>query len=191
MFDAKGLIVLEGSDCTGKTTLAENLTKLFHNAIIVHHTYYEVGQYSVLKHSLVNAIEWISQGQLVIFDRFDMSETIYGQVYRDGSCFTNEETIEMLKLLRSVQTLQIICTPDNVETIVDTHKNMKEQRYEMYDDIRQVAEIYLKVAQKWRKEKIPDKIVYDWTKNNKSNSEIIKVAGLITQELGINYVSSK
>lgn len=190
MFNAKGLIVLEGSDCVGKTTLAINLANLFHNTIIVHHTYYKDGIFNVFKHSLANAIEWIKEGKLVIFDRFDMSETVYGQVFRDGSALTNEQKIEMLKLLKPINTMQIICAPDDVEVVIETHKKMKAKREEMYDDIRQIANVYDKIAKKWQLNNIPDKIVYDWTKNE-GNSEILKMAELITTELGGNYVSSK
>ena len=143
----KGLILLDGPDCSGKTTLC---TTIIQQA--------NVRGYSAMRHHLGRitkgktweihaeaAISYIkkmnSEDIIVIADRHFLSEGVYGRVYRDGGEYPYAMRY-MDMLFNRACALKVICCP-STETVVRVHKKMKEERHEEYSDgMDKVANIY-------------------------------------------------
>lgn len=79
------IILLEGADCSGKTTLAEKLLEaLREKAVYVHHTE-KNNTIADFSRTLNEAADRRAQGQWTIIDRLWISEMIYGPLMRDAN----------------------------------------------------------------------------------------------------------
>ena len=80
----KGLIIVDGCDGTGKTTLAQAICNRY-NGVYMHNTYrWKDKMYLYHTAALHRALK-LSKTRLVVIDRLWMSEAIYAEVYRGGS----------------------------------------------------------------------------------------------------------
>jgi thymidylate kinase len=141
--EMRGIILLEGSDCTGKTTLAKNLVER-HGAHYIHLTYrFEDKMFTYHLAALHRAIK-LSQKQLVIIDRLWLSECIYAHVFRGGTKWP--EMGRMLdRILRRFGTIYVFCIGVNDEKYHDRFLKVKNQREEMYEDVRKVNTLYKQI----------------------------------------------
>lgn len=140
----QGIIILDGADGAGKTTLAKRLCdKAGPEAIYVHLGKPVKGQaWAEHRAALLSAIKLERQGKLVIIDRHFMSEAFYGQVYRNGSEYPFSAR-HVDRLLYRFGALRIICAPV-VDYVVQTHKELCQAREEMYQDrMGEIAQLYL------------------------------------------------
>lgn len=124
------IIILEGPDCSGKSTLANNLIKES-NGIYIHNTYYK-GMDVVYEHlHRFELAKQISNNGLNCFiDRMWLSELIYSKIYRDG--VTNYNIDILADVFKNVD-LNIICLPDKKKYLNLFEKN-KEIRNEMFKE---------------------------------------------------------
>ena len=96
------MIILEGCDCTGKTTLASRLSERF-VAPITHYSEHNEDIFTA------HAIQ-CKPGTREIADRFHMSEIPYTMYYRHSiPMYESVKDIDLI--LRDRKCLQIICTP--------------------------------------------------------------------------------
>ena len=138
----KGLIIIDGPDATGKTTLANKICQISPGSEYIHLTYDDdLDMYSYQLGILHDAIE-ASKTRLVVIDRLWMSENIYAAVYRDGSDPTFNEQITDIKA-QQASALYIIAMPKTVKAGVARHKEMRETRDEMYDNMEAVCKRYI------------------------------------------------
>jgi thymidylate kinase len=109
------LIILEGPDNCGKTTLAKILAaalgavywKMTAGQGLTLHSAMELYQRNALDNAAVN----IEHGQSVVFDRHWPSDQVYGAVLRDGpSC----DRHTMFNWCDQLGAIYIYCTRDNV-----------------------------------------------------------------------------
>lgn len=85
------LIILEGVDLSGKTTLANALDEKLSSTHIVHRRRCGQLKQNALNEYLVPLAD-ITQEDVWIFDRLHMGELIYGPVFRGGSQLTMAQT---------------------------------------------------------------------------------------------------
>lgn len=134
----KGLILLDGPDCAGKTTLAEAIIAAAATegitAIRRHLGKPETGQaWDMHAEALLNYIEEMNDDdKIIIADRHFLSEGVYGHYYRDGSEYPYTMRFMDMLFNRFIG-LKVICCPP-VETVVETHKKMSQERHEEYAD---------------------------------------------------------
>lgn len=129
MQKARGLIVIDGSDGTGKTTLAQHFVKR-HGAVHMHQTYrFKKQMFAFHTARLLKALK-LAQSQIVVMDRLWMSEDIYAQVYRKGTPWPHEGRMIDRVLLKHAA-LQIVTTEDP-ETYEKTFARMASERFEMW-----------------------------------------------------------
>lgn len=132
----RGLILLDGPDCAGKTTLANKLVEQVAarkgEAVIHHLGMPEPGTcWDMHAGALLDYIEEMLQGKVVIADRHFLSEGVYAAVYRDGSEYPF--TMRYMDMLFDRwRGLKVICCPP-IDRVVETHAKMKEVRVEAYD----------------------------------------------------------
>lgn len=138
------ILILEGPDGAGKTTLAETLRQRFQGNGMVH----------IVKHGPYTGIEpehlcriyframspALTFDDTVIMDRSWISEPIYGEVYRNGQNridMPRKRMLERVALSRGV--VVIHCQPD-FETCAETFEKRPDEEY--LDDINQLEQVY-------------------------------------------------
>jgi len=96
------VIILEGCDCTGKTTLAEKLSA-FYNAPVTHYSKHD--EDVMMEHAIRS-----KRGTDEIVDRFHMSEIPYSMYFRHT--IPEYDSVAKIDLtLRDRKCLQIVCVP--------------------------------------------------------------------------------
>lgn len=132
------IFVLDGPDGVGKTTLAQQFVKQL-GAKYLHLTYRWKDKIW-LYHTA--AMKYALHHQPIVIDRWWPSEAVYAAAYRGGSTWPMQGRMcERVALKHGV--IYIMCLPESVEAAVEQHGKLKEEREEMYDDIGDVARLYL------------------------------------------------
>jgi thymidylate kinase len=147
-----GIIVLDGPDCCGKTTLANELIKN-HGARYVHATY-RFGKTMFAYHTAVmrKALR-LSQDHLVIVDRLWPSEIVYGTVFREGFAYGKEAHSDnpwshgwsmFDAVLRKHAAIYVFCLPQDINMSVERHAKHKDPAHPYPDEgYRLVCQRYL------------------------------------------------
>jgi hypothetical protein len=144
----RGLIILDGPDAVGKTTLANRILGGDMSGYI--HLTYDPNWddpdrtlWRMQYFTLIKAAWRFSRGLMTVIDRHWMSEQIYARVYRDGSTM-NGESRGWDRVIQTLCGVYVICAPDpNSATL--RHAKTLQEREEMYaadDKILQVATAY-------------------------------------------------
>ncbi len=133
------IIILEGPDGAGKTTLARELVKQTKGIYL--HLSYRWPQKIFLYHTA--AIRYAArQNRPIIIDRWWPSEAIYATSYRGQSPWPLQGRMAD-RVARKHGALYIYCLPESVTEHCDKFTKLKETREEMYDDIHEVTFKYM------------------------------------------------
>ena len=136
------IIVLDGPDAVGKTTIAKEFIKKFPNTKYIHNGYRwkdKIFDYHTAVMKL--ASKW-AMTHNVIIDRWWPSEACYASVYRNTSAWPLQGRFhERLALKYGV--IYLLCLPD--QNTVDRHTEMKKVRNEMYENIEDLCNLYYKL----------------------------------------------
>jgi thymidylate kinase len=132
------IIIFEGPDGVGKTTLINHFRKEFKNSYYMH---LRVHKDMKLWHtaSMRLAIKKKNKGKLVLIDRHWPSEQCYSYIYRDGPSYDARFIYDKLK---TEGTLYVWCSPENTDKVKANHRINREEREEEYYDIDKVVELY-------------------------------------------------
>jgi len=138
------IIILEGPDGAGKTTLAETLrqklqgNKLVH--IVKHGPYRDLTSEHLCKIYFRGMTPALTHDDIVIMDRSWLSEPIYGNAYRDGLNRIDTPRKRMLeRVALSRGAVVINCLPD-FETCLKTFKSRINDEY--LDTPTQLQDVY-------------------------------------------------
>lgn len=132
------IIILEGPDGSGKTTLGRSLAKRM-NARYIHATYKFPKKMFTYQTALMHeAMRAVAAGQPVIMDRLWISEAIYAKVFRDGSPWPLMGRY-FERLLYKVGGFYIYCRPP--ENYREYYTRLKGSRVEMYDNVDKVVRV--------------------------------------------------
>ena len=136
------IIVLDGPDAVGKTTIAKEFMRKFPNTKYIHNGYRwkdKIFDYHTAVMKL--ASKW-AMTHNVIIDRWWPSEACYASVYRNTSAWPLQGRFhERLALKYGV--IYLLCLPD--QNTVDRHTEMKKVRNEMYENIEDLCNLYYKL----------------------------------------------
>lgn len=135
------IIVLEGPDGAGKSTLAEMFTRR-HDAHVIH-----LGSRHAKRAYLYNwavlekAIKLHMEGKMVVLDRMWLSEHVYGSVFRPGDAKIDLGRL-MHRVLLTYGAIHIVCTGPTDELVKHQRANLDPDH--PYDDepFRRVCELY-------------------------------------------------
>jgi len=183
----RGIIVLEGADGTGKTTLARELVKRY-GAFYIHNGLWPN---IWLRHlATVDLAIKMSQKRLVVIDRLWLSEQIYGDTFRGGPKYDLGARCLDRALMR-YGAVTVLCVRHDFARHMHHFEELKNSRREKFARIEMVAQRYLDLADgnlaaggKWYYQQLTqfqdyplrdDVLVYDF-----------EVAGLSPKMLGLS-----
>lgn len=134
-----GIIVLEGADCTGKTTLAKYLEDNY-GAYYAHHTWSKelnADFHNYMVYSFLKIIN-IARDQLVVVDRAWLSYEVYGRTINHYDPKSNvQDTIN--RVLDESKAVTIMCLSDDSKALQSRFDNSED---EMYDSVIPVSDKY-------------------------------------------------
>jgi len=142
----KGIIVLEGPDCTGKTTLANHLVKRY-GAKYIHGTWseeIEKNNHDILMNQIYLAKSVADDGGLVIIDRSWITEFIYADVFRGGTNWPDLAEDGFLELIAN-DAIYVFCLPFGVRSEEKHRKRFLERANngdEMYLEMGEIVKAY-------------------------------------------------
>ena len=132
----KGIIVIDGCDGTGKTTLAKAICDK-HDGVYIHNTYRWPTKMPLYHTAALHRALKLARTRLVVIDRLWMSEAIYADVYRGGSPWPHMGRT-MDRIIRKVGGVYILAqSPANH---AEKFEQLKSEREEMYDNVDRVRE---------------------------------------------------
>lgn len=123
------MIIVEGADNSGKTTLAKMIASMFGYTCI--HSPAQIKHEETLKERLY-WLESLANVKEIILDRcYLISDIIYGNTIRDGSEISEIQLVEFLTFLNRQKHYIIFCDQvftSNYKTANSIHLNSKEKR---------------------------------------------------------------
>lgn len=134
----RGIIYLEGADCSGKTTLARHLIE-HHGASYLHGRVFKHMWRSHVAMTRL-ALRWADTG-LVVIDRLWLSELIYGSVFRGGPAYDLGARCLDRVLLRA-GAVTVLCAPRDQERQLARHAERATRGEERFADVRRVVATY-------------------------------------------------
>lgn len=149
MMTINPIIILEGPDCSGKTTLANELMSKYKNHVYIHNAVSDDIEH--LHTTAISCAMALSLDFVVIIDRLHLSEQIYGTIFRQRVAYDVELFDNKLNSLSNVY--KVLCLTDKKSTL-EKHKERKDK--EMFDNISKVWDAYSKIKG-WKK--------YNWKKD--------------------------
>jgi thymidylate kinase len=155
-----GIIVLDGPDGTGKTTLAKELVRKY-DARYIHLTYRwknNMFEYNVA--AVDYAARLAEQGHLVIIDRLWMSDNIYDTVFR-GRVISPHLGRYVERLILKYSGIYVICLPESSRDYLNHFNELKSSRIEMYDSMEAIYQGYSQMWDKVTRERWPHAFRYD------------------------------
>ncbi|CAM6003681.1 unnamed protein product [Sphagnum balticum] len=134
------IILLEGSDGSGKTTLAKKLVDRL-GGTYIHATYRFTEALPTYQRAIFELALIKAQTQPVIIDRLHYSETIYAKVFRGGSPWPMF-TRQMDRVMQRYNVLHVFCLPSDYEAHDARFSASVKAGKEMYDKNVEVATAY-------------------------------------------------
>ncbi len=143
------IIVIEGADASGKTTLGDRLSKVLGKAHRIHlrvHKRLPMWQYAAIR----RAIRFSERGEHTIIDRHFISEQIYAAVFRGGvEGYMNAYNMDQHKLLYEAGATYVLCTsPDTAESY-ERYMEHARKRDEWFGEDERMYNVIQKYWQLW------------------------------------------
>lgn len=132
------LLIAEGPDGAGKSTLIAELQKLCPGSLVCHHGPFKGLDGEALAQCLLDAMAPALAGKAVLMDRCWYSELVYGPVHRGASRLSAAQCrlLERVALVAGARI--VICLPPFRECA----KAFLSGRDEMLDGVEQLQEVY-------------------------------------------------
>ena len=167
------IIVLDGPDGSGKTTLGNELVKQL-GAKYLHLTYRWGSKMNLYHTAALYYILREATKRPVVLDRWWMSELVYADVYRNGSKWPLLYRMFEKAAIRHGITY-VMCRPVDREAYVEHFKRLKESREEMYsDNMEKVYDGFRDIEHKLKNQNHPHLLTYDWMQSGQYVPEVAK-----------------
>jgi thymidylate kinase len=138
------IIILEGPDGGGKTTLSEKLRQMLNHErltnVVKHGPYTGMSSEELCKTYFRSMSQALTYDDHVILDRSWLSEPIYGEVYRNGVTRVDMPRHRMLERVALTRGAVVIHCQPEFALCVDTFKTRKDIEY--LDTTEQLGKVY-------------------------------------------------
>lgn len=138
----KGIIILEGADCSGKSTLARFFQK--HHGARVLHLRWNSNLWRYHTAAVRLAMKWADES-LVVLDRSWLSELVYGEAMRGAPQF-DIGARSFDRVLQRAGAINVLCVPSDRAMQVRLHAARARQGAEMFGTVEDAAQLYHDVA---------------------------------------------
>ena len=138
MFIRGKILIFEGPDGVGKTTLINYIKQKHKNSFYMHlrvHKNMELWHTETVR----LAIKKQMQNKLVLIDRHWPSEQFYSYIRNSGPSYNPKK---LYYILKSRGAKYIWCVPEDIARVKENHRINKELRHEEYDNIDSVIDDY-------------------------------------------------
>lgn len=154
------IILLEGPDASGKTTLANRIMDKYRNHVYIHCAVTD----DIFKLHLdaIRTAEACQESFVVIIDRLYVSERIYGNIFRKGESY-NTLDFERNIVDKLADVHKILCIIDK-ETTMAKHNERLEK--EMFNNISEVWDAYNLIGNSDSNYNFQNWIRYNWKEND-------------------------
>lgn len=136
------MIIVEGPDLVGKTTLAKYLESAIANEMGTGHVYQHLSKLPAGFDFISGHLALVNERS--VWDRFHMSELVYSQALRGGISMHLEEYAFMDCAVRMSKGLVVLLTGSE-ELIRERHSQRDDHMFTL-EQILQVNEIYIEIA---------------------------------------------
>jgi adenylate kinase family enzyme len=151
-----GIIVLEGANATGKSTLAKELERK-HGAIVMHQTYrFRNNIFNFHTAVLRRAIK-LAKTQLVVLDRLWMSEEVYAHVYRGGTPWPHQGRM-VDRVLQQASAVTVVCI--SMDDMVLRDRFLKTRAYRQDAGVAKNLEVNIRFRSLFERISIPNRKTY-------------------------------
>jgi hypothetical protein len=157
------MIIVEGGDNCGKSTLVKQLIELDPSLRILHRDRYKPNAYETIATTHIRALippdyDCVRHGHSLA-DRFYASEIIYGELFRGGSRFSDYDAMTIRLLLHAYRAMVVWCNPPT-----DVVEATWSEREQLYRDCMRIHRAY---RDRIRKLFVGFTVLeYDWTVHN-------------------------
>ena len=157
-----GLVILDGPDGVGKTTLGKELAERFGGKYF-HLTYrFKKNMFAYHTAVLYRAAR-LSTTQLVVIDRLWLSEICYANAYRGGSQWPLMWRM-MERVIHKICGIHVVCLPVNPREYLEHYARLKETRNELFSD---TLPVYLEYYHQYQRMKTWSHVLrYDMFSDN-------------------------
>lgn len=154
------IILLEGPDASGKTTLANRIMEKYRNHVYIHCAV--SNDIFKLHLDAINTANACKDNFVVVIDRLYVSERIYGDIFRDGESY-NTLDFEKNIIDRLDNVHKILCITDKETTMA---KHDERLNMEMFSNISDVWDAYDSIGKDGSKYRFNGWTRYNWKKND-------------------------
>lgn len=138
----RGIVILEGADHSGKTTLARVLLKKYGGHYLHGRVFRNMWRSHVAMMRL--ALRW-ADTQLVVIDRIWLSELVYGPIYRGGAAYDLGARC-LDRLAMRVGAVTVLCAPDDQQYQIQRHADRAGKGLEVFHNIEMAVNTYADLA---------------------------------------------
>lgn len=150
----KPIIIIEGPDFSGKSTLAKSLMQRYRNHVYIHCAV-TPDIYALHTNALTNAIK-LSKDFTVIIDRLHYSELVYGPIFRNGVSYDVKLFDDLYSSKNITNLYKVLCLPDK-DIVLEGFKKRAAAGGEMFNTVEKVYDEYAKNPLGWK--------IYNWKKD--------------------------
>jgi thymidylate kinase len=166
------VVILEGPDGAGKTTLARELVKRYKG--VYTHEGPVPSEKCMFTYYSNKYLSYLCQTQPVICDRFHTGETIYGPIARGVSRLSDMQVDTLNGTMFRFKTPQVICLPPFYTARENYAEKMKEK-----DDYLKNTVLFDRVYEAYHKLSLNRfYTVYDYTQVNALGNLLLQLEGL-------------
>jgi thymidylate kinase len=166
------MIVVEGCDNTGKTTLIQTLVARFPGL----HSIKSPGPGAALGQWVIDELS--KDDLYAIYDRFFFSEYVYGPILRGKVCYSKAQQGRIRHLMRTQKPVVIWCSRP-LKRIAESFYD-REQLEGVADNLPQIEEAYYRVMMEFLNQ---TKIPYFSAYNYESSSDLTVVTRVVQKYL--------
>lgn len=143
---SKRIVVLEGADSSGKTTLAREIASACPGKTHYFHGLPYIGWVEEAHAAMLSAaIKRSAEGDFVVIDRHWISEFVYGPRFRNRIAYSNVVATRFDQTIRRFGTY-VLCVPGDAKEHERQFQRERPDKKDLFDTMVEVAETFRRLS---------------------------------------------